>query len=330
MISIEEDERTLWHDARQAHAELEAKGLIVADEMLATYLNGVLAALMGAPLPEQVPIPSVQVMRSPERNAHTTPDGGILITTSMLAALQNEAQLAALIGHELGHFVGRHRLVQARFEKVSRSTVERMHLSRQNETYSDRFALAAMRHAGYDPREMPRMLQLMESEDASRNPFRSHPFIPARIRDVQGEIRPKEEENVRIGAETYAEAIAALLLVAAEVELKAGLLDRAEASISRHLALRPDSGRGHYVKAELARLTTPEGRWSSAARLAYERAVELAPNDPDAVRALGFLYYSDGDLARATVLFEKYLSLVPAAADRKLVERYLAGGSPTE
>ncbi|MBI4517341.1 MAG: tetratricopeptide repeat protein [Deltaproteobacteria bacterium] len=108
------------------------------------------------------------------------------------------------------------------------------------------------------------------------------------------------------------------------------MLDRATASISRYLALRPESGRGYFLKAEHARLTAPEGRRSSTARQAYERAVELAPDDPDAVRELGLLYYGDGEVARATVLLQKYLSLVPDAADRNLIQRYLDGRGSTE
>ncbi len=334
VITIGEDERKLWQAAKEERTKLEKDGFIVADRALTTYLNGVLATLMFKPVAEQAPLPSVQVVRSPQRNAFTLPDGVILVTTSMLAALQNEAQLAALLGHELGHFIARHGLLRERFEKVSRSTVERMQLSRQNETYCDRFALDAMRHAGYSPHEMPRMLQLMESGEASWSgrwsAFRSHPFIPERIRALREDIRSEQDEALRIGARSFDDAIAGLLPIAAEVELKAGLVDRAELPILRHLALRPESGRGYYLKAEYIRLTVPQGRQSPQARRAYERAVELAPDDAEAVRALAFLYSADGETARASVLFKKYLSLAPDAVDRKLIERIIAAHGRAE
>ncbi len=79
--------------------------------------------------------------------------------------------------------------------------------------------------------------------------------------------------------------------------------------------------------AEHARLTEREGRRSATARRHYERAVELAPEDPDAVRALALLCREDGDLERARPLFATYLRVAPQAPERKLIERYLAGAS---
>jgi predicted Zn-dependent protease len=325
-IAIEADERILWDTSREERAKLADEGLIVSDAALSAYLNALLTSLIAAPLPTPVPQPEAYVMRSSVRIAGSFPDGGIFITTSMLAAMQNEAQLAALLGHELGHFMGRHRLVQERFAKVSRSTVERMQLSRSHELYADRYAVAAMQRAGYDPRELPRMLQLGEpDEEGARwtEPFRSHPFTHERVRDLQRDIAVAPGETLRVGTEPYEHAIAGVLSVAAEVELQARALDRAHTSITRLLALRPNSGRAYYLKGEHARLTEREGRQSAPARHAYERAVELAPDDPQAVRALGFLYQGDGNAARAKPLLEKYLTLAPDASDRKLIERYI-------
>ena len=58
-------------------------------------------------------------------------------------------------------------------------------------------------------------------------------------------------------------------------------------------------------------------------REAYERAVALAPDDPDALRALGFLCREFGEAERSRELFRRYLAAAPDAKDRKLIERYL-------
>lgn len=331
-VSIDDDERRLWSRAKEVRAKFEEDDLFVTDEALTAYLDTLLAALIVEPLPPQIPKPAVYVIRSSVRIGISFPDGAILITTSMLAAIENEAQLAALLGHELGHFMARHRLVQTRFAKTSRSTVERMQLSRENETYCDRYALDAMRRSGYDPRELPKMLQLSEPEEGEwqswTESFRSHPFTEERIRDLRTAIGVAPGEMLRVDAVRYDHAVVGVLPVAADVELKAGLLDRAQTSIARLLALNPESGRGYYLKGEHARLTEKEGRRSTSARGAYQRAVELAPDDPEAVRALGFLYYGDDNVAGATPLLEKYLKLVPDASDRKLIERYLGRNGP--
>ena len=235
-----------------------------------------------------------------------------------------------------GHFMARHKIVEKRFEQVSRSTVERMKLSRRQEKESDSFGLSVMRRAGFDPREFLNMLQLFESDDSTTYQeyvFRTHPFVPARIQRLKRDIdfrTLENNENLRVHEDEYREAIADILPIAVETEFEAGLLDQAEASLARLFELRPESGRGYYLKAELARLSESEGRSSAKAREAYQRAVELAPDDPQAVRALAFLYYEEGNEKQAIPLFEHYLQLRPDAADRKLINRYLGNSNMLE
>lgn len=324
---IDHDERRLWEQSKEVREQLAEQDLLVHDQALNAYLTTVLNGLMVAPLPEQVPNPVVYVTRSPARIGASFADGGIVVTVGMLAAIQNEAQLAALLGHELGHFTARHKFMESRFAATNRSMVDRMELSRQNERAADQYALRAMRQAGYDPREAPKLLALSEPEEGELSPamapFRSHPFPEERIHDLNAAIGVLQDEAVRVETDRYNRAIVSVLSVAADVELKARQLDRANASIARLLVLQPDSGRAHYLKGEHARLTERDGRNSAPARQAYQRAVELAPNDPEAVRALGLLYHGDGNMAAATPLLERYLQLVPEAADRRLIERYL-------
>jgi tetratricopeptide (TPR) repeat protein len=174
------------------------------------------------------------------------------------------------------------------------------------------------------------MLELIAEDDSAgrgRYPqFESHPFVPERMRALRGKIPRRAPEQGRRDAARYEAAVTDLLLDAAEQELDAGNLARAEAAIQRHLRLRPDSGRGWYLEAERERRSAREGRRAPAARRAYERAVELAPDDPDALRALGFLCRESGETARARELLAAYLRAAPDAPDRKWIERYLREG----
>lgn len=325
--AIEDDERTLWRQAQKVRKELEDGEHFFADENLSTYLNGVLRGLLHYPLPAEAPVPAVYVLRATDQIAWTFADGLILFSTSQLARLQNEAQLASLLGHELAHFLARHSLIKKRFSKLSSSTVERMDVSRDQEIFSDRLGLDLMREAGYDPREALRMLILIERDNVNSSgsvrAWRSHPFVPERIKALRGEIAHEVDADARVGEARYSEAIADLLLASAEIELSDGLLDRADSSIMRHLQLRPESGRGYYVQAEITRRTMPDGGQSGEVRLAYERALEFAPDDPDVLRALGLLYHKSGDASRSTEMFTNYLHVTPDAVDRKIIERYL-------
>jgi predicted Zn-dependent protease len=325
--AVAEDERALWAEAARSVEKLEEQDALVEDAQLEGYLDGVLAALLPGGLPAEAPKSRVRVLRTAERNAAALADGTVLVSTSFLAALADEAQLAALLGHEVAHQLARHTVIERRFEKLSASTVRRMELSRALEEEADRIGLERIEHAGYEPRAVIEMLELISQDDAeTRGPypqFESHPFVPERIRALRGLVPRAAPEPGRREAARYEAALADLLLVAAEIELEEGQLERADAAIDRHLRLRPESGRGWYWKAEHERRVAKEGRHAPAARRAYERAVELAPDDPDALRALGFLYRESGEPERARALFGRYLSVAPDAADRKLIERYL-------
>jgi predicted Zn-dependent protease len=331
-LRVEEDERALWQEAQREYEKLEEGEELLEDDMLAHYLEQIVAELLPAGLPAEMPAPRPLVIRSADRSAGASADGTLLISTSLLAAIADEAQLAAVLGHELAHLLARHSLIAARYEKTSFSTTARMKLSRRQEVEADQLGLELMQKAGYDPQAAIEMLALLEadgSELRGKPRFQSHPFLADRIHALRFQGFAAAGAGGRREATRYEEAIAEpLLLVAAEIELAAGQIERANAAITRHLRLRPESGRGYYFKGEYARRVAKQGRHSPRARRAYERAVELAPDDPDALRALGFLCRESGEPERARALFGHYLRVAPDAADRKLIERYLRVDEP--
>ena len=50
----------------------------------------------------------VYAMRQPDFNASMAPNGMMIVHTGLLAHMRNEAQLAAVLGHESGHYLRRH------------------------------------------------------------------------------------------------------------------------------------------------------------------------------------------------------------------------------
>jgi predicted Zn-dependent protease len=328
--AVADDERALWTEAKEGVEKLEPEDF-VEDEALLRYLDSVLAALLPPGVSPEMPPSRVRVLRTAELNAGALPDGTVLLSTSFLAAIADEAQLAALLGHELAHLLRRHSLVEHRYERLSGSTVRRMEVSRQLEDEADALGLALLERAGYEPRAVLEMLALIADDDAERSlypQFESHPFVTERMRALRGKIPRSAPEHGRRDAARYEAAVLGVLLVAAEEELEEGELERAEAAIERHLRLRPDSGRAWYLEAERQRRIERDGRRAPAARRAYERAVELAPDDPDALRALGFLCRETGETERARTLLGDYLRVAPDAPDRKLIERYLDESRP--
>ncbi|HXC56868.1 MAG TPA: M48 family metallopeptidase [Rhizomicrobium sp.] len=84
-----------------------ANGFVPSPVMQA-YANGVLARLLrGIALPPSFQ-PQVRVLAAPEFSALCTPDGTIIVTIGLLEQLDNEDELAFILGHEVSHALYRH------------------------------------------------------------------------------------------------------------------------------------------------------------------------------------------------------------------------------
>ena len=81
-----------------------ANGFVPSPVMQA-YANAVLAKLLaGIPLPPSFQ-PQVRVLAAPEFSALCTPDGTIIVTIGLLEQLDNEDELAFILGHEVSHAI---------------------------------------------------------------------------------------------------------------------------------------------------------------------------------------------------------------------------------
>ena len=109
-FSLDEDESRLWDRSADERKRLERSGLLHEDEDLALYVTEV--ALRVQPQNTRTPLPlSVKILRDPRINAFALPDGTIYLHTGMLARMENEAQLATVLGHEMAHVFRRHALL---------------------------------------------------------------------------------------------------------------------------------------------------------------------------------------------------------------------------
>jgi predicted Zn-dependent protease len=118
------------------------------------------------------------LLDDPTVNAFAMPGGYIYVTRGILAHLNSEAQLAGVLGHEIGHVTARHtanRMTQqqlaglglgiasafspslARYSDVAQQGLGLMFLkySRDDETQADELGVTYATAAGYDPREIP-------------------------------------------------------------------------------------------------------------------------------------------------------------------------------
>jgi predicted Zn-dependent protease len=154
-------------------------------------------------------------------NAFALPGGQIFITAALLSQLQNEAQLAGVLGHEIGHVIGRHaaehmakgQLTQilvgaagvAGFDPGSPGSGQRaaviasmvgsvvnLRYGRNDELESDTLGIRFMAEAGYDPRAMIGVMDILEKasggERAGPEWLQSHPDPGNRRENLKQQI----------------------------------------------------------------------------------------------------------------------------------------------
>ena len=95
----------------------EKDGLVLEDEAANAYLFRVGSLLIPAGLVLDNVNWKFRALRDPEPNAFSLPNGSVYVTTGLLALVDNESQLAAMLAHELAHVMRRHTYMQNRSDR---------------------------------------------------------------------------------------------------------------------------------------------------------------------------------------------------------------------
>jgi len=212
---------------RQAEKEVLAQSKVLADTVWQNYVGRVGQSL--AQFSERKDVQySFTVLESKEINAFALPGGPLYIYTGLLKLMEDEAELAAVLGHETGHVDGRHAVRQMQpvvglaaiealaFGDKSPASRQALNLvlgialtgySRSHEVEADRFGLSYMYRAGYDPNGTVRMFtKLGGQETGGRNVFEklsaTHPETRERIAKLEAEIK-KLPRGGKTGREVY-------------------------------------------------------------------------------------------------------------------------------
>jgi predicted Zn-dependent protease len=105
------DEQALWEQAREEEKKLLDNAKLYRDPLLDSYLEGIVSRLNP---PGMAANPAlryrVRVIEDPTLNAFAYPHGSIFVHTGLLARMENEDELATVLGHEMTHVENRHML----------------------------------------------------------------------------------------------------------------------------------------------------------------------------------------------------------------------------
>ncbi|HVY79503.1 MAG TPA: M48 family metallopeptidase [Steroidobacteraceae bacterium] len=116
---VDTDERGLWQAFDRLEEDVAHSNMLVGDAALNSYVRGVVERLLGP----QAADTRVYVVRDPDFNASMAPNGMMLVHTGLLARMRNEAQFAAVLGHESGHYLRRHGVRNWRDIKAKTATM---------------------------------------------------------------------------------------------------------------------------------------------------------------------------------------------------------------
>lgn len=348
------DEGGLWALLDREEAKIRRSRFIVRDKPLDEYLKGIVCRLAGHHCPDV----RVYVVRTPVFNASMAPNGMLQIWTGLLLRMANEAQLAAVLGHEIGHYLARHTLDQLRDVK-SRSAFGQFlgmalaaagagnagllaqlalaagmfSYSREHEREADRIGLQLMADAGYVPMEASRVWEQLLAEvkaesDWTGEPekrsvmFASHPPADERRSALAERAASMDVPQAETGDERWHRIMGPHRWGLLEDELRRRRSGETLALLDRLIAAKPEDGTLHYFRGEAFRLRAAEGDRQRALE-AYEAAERQMDPPADLYRGRGLLLRAAGDEDGARRAFGRYLSLRPDAEDAEMIAIYM-------
>lgn len=283
-------------------------------------------------------------------NAYAFPGGSIAATRGILLALENEAQLAALLGHELGHVNARHTA-----EQMSKSTLINLFVgglatvagtqssglgtltsqlgmagagallasySRDNEREADALGLKYMVRAGYNANGFVELMDTLRSmskhkPDAIELMFATHPMSDERYRTAVEAVHTqyRSSQSFPLYRNRYMDHTAKLRKIKLTIEA----IQKGESLMAK----------GKYGEAEIhfskALRQTPEDyaglvmmskcqlarKHYAKARSFAEKAKTVYPQEGQAYYLSGFAKIKQKDYASAYEEFKHYEKLLP-------------------
>src|SRR3989441_2210113 len=202
---------------RQSAREAERQLQILTDRDPATYINTLGQQLAShAPTNEKYPF-QFRIVNDTSINAFALPGGFIYVNRGAIDAADNEAQIAGVMAHEIGHVVMRHGTNQVSKAYLAQAPLALLggalgsnsigsvlaqlgvslglnslflKYSRDAETQADLMGTQILHDSGYDPKAMVEFFEKIQAESKGRaiQFFSDHPNPENRISNVQHEI----------------------------------------------------------------------------------------------------------------------------------------------
>ncbi len=321
-------------------------GDYVVDPQVEAYVNQVgqkLAAVSDRKLPYEF-----NVINSSVPNAWALPGGKISINRGLLVEMQSEAELAAVLGHEIVHAAARHgaqgaqrgMLLQGGILAASIATAGSQYANlaqigasigaqlintkygRDAERESDHYGMTYMSRAGYDPQGavdlQKTFVKLSEGrrQDFLSGLFASHPPSQERVENNTQDAANLPTGGV-VGKSEYQQKLATLFKTKpaydaydeAQKALTDGNNSKAKSLAQKAIKLEPREGHFHSLMGDIEQ----KNNKLQTARTHYDKAISLNNNFFYYFLQNGLVSERLGDQAAAKRYLDRSLQLLPTA-----------------
>jgi len=338
------DEGGLWAIMDRTETELRRSPFLIRDKSLHDYVQDIACRLGG----DHCPDVRVYLVRTPLFNASMAPNGTMQVWTGLMLRMENEAQLAAVLGHEIGHYLERHTLERLRDVKSASAFGQFIGLfglvgaigqlavlaglfsfSRDQERVADRIGITLMRKAGYDPAEASKVWGNLLAEikarpdgdnEATVPMFATHPGVAERMYTLAQLATEVPGGDTR--TETWRAKIKPFRRDWLIEEIKRGQHEESIALLTRMIASAPGDAELLVARGEVYRQRTKD-KDLELAMTDYQTAVALGGEPPETHRGLAMVYRRRGEPDQARASFQRYLEMAPGAPDAPMIRSYI-------
>lgn len=275
----------------------EREGMVLEDEATNAYLHRIGRSL----IPKGFVLENItwkfRALRDPQPNAFALPNGSIYVTTGLIALVDNESQLAAVLAHELTHVMRRHTYVQNRSNRKKFLTMNIMAAigayapggivgavitiatavapfivlatmfgySRDLEREADHKAIDMMISAEYPPEEVIKVLKLLSNDvegEQIKLFYNDHPELQERIKYLSSYLGARADTvtpQMELNREknAYFRQMEPLMRHNIQLAISAARFRSAVYFAQRLVELRPESSENVVLLADAYRALGP-------------------------------------------------------------------------
>lgn len=214
---------------RQINQQLVGREFKVdRDRAVTAYINRIGQRLAQESDRRDIPY-TFQVIDDDNINAFATMGGFVYVNKGLMAAADNEAELASVMSHEIGHISARHAIKQMRQMAIASGVASAAGLdgsravqigvelalrrphSRQAEYEADRLGLETMGRSGYAQSGMVDFMKKLLNKPSPPSILSTHPATADRIAAISQEIDPDLASGDGLNNATYRQEIRSLL-----------------------------------------------------------------------------------------------------------------------